>query len=127
MESMILNLPPPIFITPDPPSVRSVHDQLTSVIAGHAQADPTYRLYEELDAWLGPFGQEGYPIAYGKFYNVAFTSNKKLMADAEAREWVWRTTIRLQESLRDYVVGRARDGTLGYLTERQLREAAFAS
>src|SRR5829696_8730772 len=101
---MPLPLPPKSAIRSDAKTAQLVHDQLTSVIAGHAQATTTYRFYEELDAWLGPWRQQGYPIAYGKFYNVAFSSNEKLMANPKASDWVWRTTIKLQEALRDYVV-----------------------
>lgn len=97
------------------------------MIAGHAQSTTTYRFYEEVDIWLGPWGQQGYPIAYGKFYNVAFTTNQKLMANPVARDWVWRATILLQEALRNYVVGRIRDCTLQAITERELRQAAFDS
>lgn len=124
---MALALPPKSIIRCNAETARTVHEALTSVIAGHAQATTTYRFYEELDAWLGPWGQEGYPIAYGKFYNVAFTGNEKLMANPQARDWVWRTTILLQEALRDYVVGRVEDGTLPSLTEPELRSAAFDS
>lgn len=124
---MPLPLPAKAQIKCDPQTVRLVHDLLTSVIAGHPQAATTYRFYEELDAWLGPWGERGYPIAYGKFYNVAFTGNQKLMADATARQWVWRTTILLQEALRDYVVARARNCTLAALSEGELRDAAFNS
>lgn len=124
---MALPLPPKSVIRCDAPTAQLVHDQLTSVIAGHAQATTTYRFYEELDVWLGPWGQQGYPIAYGKFYNVAFSGSEKLMADATARQWVWRTTILLQEALRDYVVGRVRNCTLPALSEAELRAAAFNS
>lgn len=124
---MALPLPPKSIIRCDAQTAQLVHDQLTSVIAGHAQASTTYRLYEEIDVWLGPWGQQGYPIAYGKFYNVAFTTNEKLMANPKARDWVWRTTILLQEALRNYVVGRIRDCTLPAITEAELRRAAFES
>lgn len=124
---MTLSLPPQMIIRCDAPTAQHVHDQLTSVIAGHAQATTTYQFYEELDRWLGPWGQQGYPVAYGKFYNLAFTRNARLMANQLARDWVWRTTIALQEALRDYLVGRVRDGTLPSLTEAQLRQAAFDS
>lgn len=77
--------------------------------------------------WLGPWGQQGYPIGYGKFYNVAFTTNQKLMANPTARGWVWRTTILLQEALRNYVVSRIRDCTLPDIREAELRQAAFDS
>ncbi len=124
---MSLSLPPKSIIRCDAQTAQVVNDQLTSVIAGHPQATTTYQFYEELDTWLGPWGQRGYPIAYGKFYNIAFTSNRKLMANPQTRDWVWQTTIALQEALRDYVVGRIRDCSLGALTEAELRQAAFNS
>jgi hypothetical protein len=124
---MALSLPSKSALGSDANAATLVYDQLTSVIAGHAQATTTYRFYEELDTWLGPWGAQGYPIAYGKFYNLAFSGNQKLMADAKARDWVWRTTILLQEALRDYVVQRVKDGTLARITEAELRQAAFES
>jgi len=111
----------------DPVSVARVNDLLTSVIAGHPGAVNLYTFYEELDAWLGPWGSSGYPIGYGKFYCIAFNSNEKLMADAETKAWVWNTTILLQTALRDYVLSRQRAGTLNKITEPELRDAAFAS
>lgn len=124
---MSLPLPPPRLIRCDAATAQFVHDQLTSVIAGHPQATTTYRFYEEIDQWLGPWGASGYPIGYGKFYNVAFTTNAHLMANPTTREWVWRTGIRLQELLRDYLVRCVRHCTLPSLTEAQLRQAAFDS
>lgn len=124
---MPLPLPPKSIIRCDATTARNVRDQLTSVIAGHAQATTTYRFYEELDTWLGPWGQQGYPIAYGKFYNIAFSTNPKLMSNPNARDWVWRTSILLQEALRDYVVGRIVNCTLPSLTEAELRAFAFRS
>lgn len=124
---MPLPLPPKSLIRGDEQTARFVHEQLTSVIAGHPQATTTYRFYEELDTWLGPWGEQGYPMGYGKFYNIAFTSNRKLMSNPTTREWLWRTTILLQEALRDYVVGRVRNGSLPSLTEAELRQAAFES
>lgn len=124
---MGLLLPPKSVLRCDEQTAQSVHEQLTSVIAGHPQATTTYRFYEEVDSWLGPWGQSGYPIAYGKFYNIAFSNNQNLMANPTAKQWVWRTTIFLQEALRDYIVKRIRDGSLPTLTEPQLRQAAFDS
>ena len=124
---MSLSLPPKSAIRCDDHTAEYVHGQLTSVIAGHPKATTTYRFYEELDSWLGPWGQSGYPIGYGKFYNIAFSNNKSLTANPTTRQWVWRATILLQEALRDYVVGRIRDGSLPTLTEPQLRRAAFDS
>lgn len=124
---MALQLPPRSIIRPDAATAQKVHDELTSVIVGHPQATTTYRFYEEIDTWLGPWGNRGYPIGYGKFYNIAFNSNEKLRSNPTTRQWIWRTTIRLQEALRDYLVGRVRDGTIGSLTEPELRQAAFDS
>src|SRR6266852_656117 len=124
---MSLPLPPKSISRCDAATAQFVSDQLTSVIAGHPQATTTYRFYEEVDTWLGPWGNRGYPIAYGKFYNVAFTSNQKLMANASTKQWVWRAGIRLQEALLYFLVGRVRDCTLPSLTEPELRQAAFDS
>jgi hypothetical protein len=124
---MALDLPPKAILRCDQPTADRVHATLTSVIAGHPQATTTYRFYEEVDAWLGPWGPTGYPIGYGKFYNVQFTTNPHLQANPTTRQWVWRTGIALQEALRDYIVGRIRDGSLPSLTEAELREAAFDS
>lgn len=124
---MSLPLPPRSIIRCDAATAQHVYELLTSVIAGHPQATTTYRFYEEIDQWLGPWGPSGYPIGYGKFYNIAFTTNRHLQANLTTQQWVWRTGIRLQEALRDYVVGRVRDCTIGTLTEAQLRQAAFDS
>ena len=124
---MSLPLPPKSIIRCDDATARSVYAESTSVIAGHPQATTTYRFYEEIDAWLGPWGNTGYPIAYGKFYNLAFTGNAKLMGNANAAEWVRKTTIRLHEALRDFLVSRVRNCTIGGLTEGELRQAAFDS
>lgn len=124
---MALSLPPLSAIRCDADTAQYVHDELTSVIAGHPQATTTYRFYEELDEWLGPWGERGYPIAYGKLYNVAFSNNKNLMANQTTKQWVWRTTIFLQEALRDFVVSKIKDKTIPSLSEAQLRKAAFDS
>jgi len=124
---MALSLPPKSQIKCDAQTVRIVYNELTSVIAGHPKATTTYRFYEELDAWLGPWGDKGYPIAYGKFYNRKFTENEKLMANPVTNKWVRKTTVYLQEALRDYVVDRVRNCTISNLTEQQLRTAAFNS
>jgi len=124
---MSLSLPPKALIRCGEQTAKYVHDQLTSVIAGHPQATTTYRFYEEVDNWLGPWGKGGYPIGYGKFYNIAFSGNQKLMANDSTKKWVWRTTILLQEALRDYIVKSILDCSLATLTEAKLRQAAFDS
>lgn len=124
---MSLDLPPLSAMRCDEENAEFVDRQLTSVIAGHPQARTTYYFYEEIDEWLGPWGKDGYPIGYGKFYNVAFTSNERLMANGTTQDWVWRTTILLQELLRDDIVAWVRDGTLPQINEARLRQAAFDS
>lgn len=124
---MALTLPPLKEINYDESTIQYVYDQLTSVIIGRPMAVQPYTFYEEIDAWLGPWGQNGYPLAYGKFYAVAFKSDQSLSADPETKQWVWDTTRTLQEALRDYIVGRMRSKTLGAITEPELRSAAFAS
>lgn len=109
-----------------PENVRTLHDGFTSVVAGHPGAVQPWTFYEELDAYLGPWGNTGYPIGYGKYYCMAFNGNQKLQDNVETREWVRRTTVALQEPLRDLVVERFRAGSLPSLTEAQLRQAAFA-
>lgn len=124
---MPLTLPPKNSVRSDNLSVKQVADQLTSVIAGHPQATQPYTFYETIDGWLGPWGVDGYPIGYGRFYCIAFNSNAKLMANSATREWVRSTTIFLQQALLNYITGRQRLGTLGKITEPELRDAAFAS
>ena len=61
-----------------------MYDQLTSVIIGRPMAVQPYTFYEEIDAWLGPWGQNGYPLAYGKFYAAAFNSD--ILKDSPAMQ-----------------------------------------
>ncbi len=122
---MALDLPPISIIRDGNESASDVHRELTSIIAGHGNATTTYKFYEDLDSWLGPWGEDGYLIGYGKKYNVLFTENKKLNANATTRQWVWKTTIKLQEAIRDFVVNCVRTGR--GITERELKHAAFSS
>lgn len=124
---MALLLPPKLLINYDDSTAAYVGEQLTSVIAGHVMAAEVYTFYEEVDRWLGPWGEQGYPIGYGKFYAMAFNSSRRLQEDAEARQWVEKTTRLLQSALRDYIVQRMRDRTLGKITEAEFRDAAFKS
>jgi len=124
---MALTLPPLKEINYDERTIQYVHDQLTSVIIGHPMAVKPHTFYEEIDAWLGPWGQNGYPLAYGKFYAVAFNSDKSLTADPETKQLVWDTTRTLQEALRDYIIQRMHSKTLVAITEPELRSVALAS
>jgi len=107
-------------------SARRVDDALTSVTAYHARALTTYTFYEVLDQWLGPWGVQGYPIGYGKFYNIQFTRSN-VMRSPEGRQWIETTTVALQNALRRYVLNRVRQGSLGRIIESELRRAAFDS
>jgi len=122
-----MDLPPLKQIDYSEATIRQVYNTLTSLVVGHHAAHTTYRFYEVIDEWLGPWGDQGYPIAYGKFYNIVFNTNKKLAADQTASEWVRRTTILLQQALRDYIIHRMRSRTLAAITEPELRAAAFKS
>ncbi len=124
---MSLDLPPAAIIRQSEDNFKSVHSELTKVIAGHPGAIKTYTFYEEVDSWLGPWGPRGYPIGYGKFYNIAFSENVTLMTKPVAKAWVWKTTIELQEKLRDFIVEYFRAHPLLTLTEPILRKAAFES
>jgi len=41
---------------PNPTNIRVLEDGLTSVIAGHPQSIQPWTFYEELDQYLGPWG-----------------------------------------------------------------------
>ncbi len=124
---MAPNLPPLSLMTCDEATAHHIHDALTALMAYHPQATSTFQFYDEIDTWLGPWGATGYPLGYGKFYNIAFTTNVHLKANPVANTWVKNTTIKLQEFIRDYLVSRVRDGSLPKITEPELRKAAFDS
>jgi hypothetical protein len=120
----------------NPGNVRRLEKWLTSIIAGHPEAIHAYTFYEEIDRYLGPWGTSGYPIAYGKYYNIRFTTNPGLIRNIYARTWVGRTTVKLQEALRDFIVKaykhhRLDPSHLNYWKPEQLkkrlRDEAFAS
>lgn len=113
--------------SPTPDNIKLLNAALTSLIAGHAQSIEPWTFYEEVDNFLGPWGNNGYPIGYGKYYCVAFNSNEKLRANPQTADWIRRTTIVLQEALRDFIMMRFKAGTLPQLTEKEFRDYAFAS
>jgi hypothetical protein len=122
---MALPLPPVKLIGHDAAAAQSVRAMLTSVIEGHPQAIKPYTFYEEIDRWLGPWGERGYPIGYGKFYCIAFNSNAELMANPTTKDWVRKTTILLQSDLRDDIVSRIRNGTAAAITEPEVRKGRW--
>jgi len=113
--------------TPTSDVVARVRRHLSAHVSGRPTARSPWAFYEELDAWLGPWGEAGYPLGYGRFYAHAFTTHRRLLRNATARRWVFRTASALQEALLEFVCERMVDGTLPELTEPELRRAAFAS
>ncbi len=93
-------------------NTQKLEQWLTHLIAGHPGATHTYTFYEEIDKYLGPWGNDGYPLGYGKKYNILFTTDPLLMTHTNVQNWVWKTTIKLQEALRDFIVQAYRDGNL---------------
>ncbi len=125
MKTKALSIPKTA--APTVTNIRILDEELTSVIAGHPGAIDLWTFYEVLDAYLGPWGNNGYPIAYGKRYCQRFTANNSLQDNAIARAWVWKTTIALQEELKAFVMARFQQGTLNAVTESVLRQYAFDS
>jgi hypothetical protein len=125
--------PPKKDSKPTQENIAQLEQWLNSIIAGHPGATRSYTFYEEIDKYLGPWGKEGYPIGYGKKYNLLFTTEPHLMTNGDLQQWVWKTTIKLQEALRDFIVAAYGNEQLNpkkYPLDRlkeDLREAAFKS
>lgn len=105
----------------------AVEKAFRSVLAYSPGATTTYQFYEEVDAWLGPWSESGYPIGYGKKYNILFNTNAYLNDPKRkaSNAWVKNTTINLQLGLLNVILKRVRAGTINLVTEAELREAAF--
>jgi hypothetical protein len=112
-----------------PSDAPAVEKYLKSIIAYQPGARTTYQFYEVIDAWLGPWGENGYPIGYGRKYNIAFTTDAYLNAPKRpiSATWVRQTTVNLQLPLIDLIVARIKAGTIATLDEKTLRAAAFAA
>lgn len=112
-----------------PSDAAAVETYLKSIVAYQPEARTTYQFYEVIDAWLGPWGEAGYPIGYGKKYNIAFTTDTELNAPARwvSAKWVRETTVNLQLPVIRLIVARIKAGTIATLDEKTLRAAAFAS
>jgi hypothetical protein len=120
--------PPAKGSSPTPANQAALEEWLLSIMAFRPETvDKPWTFYEEIDKYLGPWGKEGYPIAYGKKYCVLFSSDERLAADLAGRSWIRRTLILLQVSLKDFILARYKKGTLKTLTEPELRKAAFDS
>lgn len=120
----------PKVTTLSPASAPAIKKALMSLVAWQPAARTTYQFYEELDRWLGPWGSGGYPIGYGKKYNIAFNENPVLNSAhfPVANRWVRQTTINLQVALVDVIVAAIRGNRLREITQEPLlRKAAFDS
>jgi hypothetical protein len=122
---------PIITIKKDTPPTKvntdKLHAELTSLIPGHINSKQPWTFYEEIDAFLGPWGESGYPLAYGKYYCKLFNQDPNLRANFDARLWVERTTVKLQEALRDGIVYAFAHEKLPQMTEAEFRAFAFGT
>lgn len=108
-------------------NIEKLRVELTSLIPGHVNSTKPWTFYEEIDQFLGPWGERGYPLAYGKYYCKLFSEDKSLKANLETRIWVQKTTVKLQEALRDGIVYAFVHGKLPSMTEPAFRAFAFAT
>jgi len=108
-------------------NIERLRVELTSLIPGHVNSVKPWTFYEEIDQFLGPWGERGYPLAYGKYYCKLFTEDKSLKANPETRIWVQKTMVKLQEALRDGIVHAFAHGKLPSMTESEFRAFAFAT
>jgi hypothetical protein len=124
----IANTPPAKNAKPTAANVQQLESWLASITAFRAYTSQRpWTFYEEIDTYLGPWGDSGYPIAYGKKYCILFSQDVQLNSDDAGRAWVRRTLILLQEAIKTYIVKRFRDGNLGSIREPELRKVAFDS
>lgn len=113
---------------PTAENVKALDEWLTSITAFHPlTAGKPWIFYEQIDAFLGPWGAAGYPIAYGRKYCQLFYGDQVLRQNPAGAQWVQRTLLFLQDELHKYIMARFRAGTLGTITADQLRDAAFDS
>ena len=120
--------PPPKNSKPTPENVALLQAWLTEILAFHPRADgQPWLFYDEIDRYLGPWGANGYPIAYGKKYCQLFSQSHELNDNPTGARWVHRTLILLQTGLMEFILARYKGGTFDKLTEAELRAAAFDS
>ena len=120
--------PPAKDAEPTPDNVRALRAWLDAVTAyGAYTTGRPWRFYEELEAYLGPWGPSGYLLSYGKKYCLLFSQHEQLNRSPLGAAWVQRTLLLLQDVLKELVLDRFRARTLGQLTAEELRRAAFDS
>ncbi len=119
---------PPKNSSPTHERVKQLETALSRLIINDPQTiDGACGFYDVIDNYLGPWGKKGYPISYGKNYCIAFNMNQNIRRNNVAWRWVRKTTVKLQTSLKDFIVSRYRDGMLATITESELRKHAFDS
>ena len=103
--------------------------ELKSLIAYSGTAKSTYEFYEVIDNWLGPWGENGYPIGYGKKYNILFNANETLNSPdrPNSASWVRKTTVNLQLAVIQCIEQSIKNGSLATMSESYLRKCAFDS
>ena len=120
--------PPVKDAAPTVENVRALQTWLDAVTAYSAHtAGRPWRFYEELEAYLGPWGSNGYLLSYGKKYCLLFSQHEQLNRSPLGTAWVQRTLLLLQDALKSLILARFRAGTLATLTAEELKRAAFES
>ncbi|MEY4510282.1 MAG: hypothetical protein RLZZ450_2404 [Pseudomonadota bacterium] len=119
--------PPAKDAPPTADNLAKLDGWLAALIAFREPNQDPWHFYDAIDHYLGPWGLDGYPIAYGKKYCQRFWSHAPLQASAAGRAWVCRTLVLLQLELKQFIVERFRQGNLAELTAPELKRAAFIS
>jgi hypothetical protein len=120
--------PPARGAPPTPENVAALDAWLGSVIAFRARThERPWTFYEQMEAYLGPWGAEAYPIGYGIKYCKIFYFEEALRSSSAGRAWVMRTLILLQLALKAFVLARFKAGSLAMLNAAEFKQAAFDS
>jgi hypothetical protein len=124
---MILKLPKKSECKPI--DALDIERKLKSIVAYQQSATTTYLFYEEIDEWLGPWGSNGYPLGYGKKYNIAFTTDSVLNSwdHPITSSWVRQVTVNLQHAIINFIISEIKTGNITKLDEKTFRSAAFNS
>src|SRR5688500_13582347 len=115
---MILKLPKKAECKPA--DVLNIEGKLKSIVAYQQAATTTYLFYEEIDEWLGPWGSSGYPLGYGKKYNIAFTTDSMLNSwdHPVTSAWVRQVTVNLQYAIINFIISEIKTGNYAKLDEK---------
>jgi hypothetical protein len=128
MSFALIGSPPEKTAKATPENVAALDTWLGSIVAFRALTHHRpWTFYEQLEAYLGPWGANGYPLSYGKKYCQLFFHDEVLRNSPAACAWVHRTLILLQLALKEFVLKRFRAGTLGSVSAAELEQAAFDS